>query len=128
MKLAVFGSRSITDKTFVEKSLKEYIDTIGMPNVVLMGGAAGVQEIVKEHLKGLTDVIIFKQWHMVDTKLGFVTKYLFMRNKQIIDNSHRVLVFSKEGEADSEVDMAIEFAHKRGKQVDVINYEEGAGG
>lgn len=122
MKLALFGSRTINNEKFIQKHLDKYLIDMGQVNVVLMGGAAGVQEIAKEHLKDRTDVITFKPWHMVDTRLGFVTKYFFMRNKQIIDNSHRVLVFMKEGEEDSEVDKAIEFAHKRGKQVDIIKY------
>ena len=119
MKLAIFGSRKLVDNTEVKDYLDTYIKTMEV-TTVLMGGAAGVQDTVKEHLEGKVDLITFKPWHLIDTKLDFTTKLFFMRNRQIIDNSQRVLAFIKVGEEDSEVDKAVEFARKRGKQVDVI--------
>ena len=119
MKLAVFGSRKLVDNAEVKEYLDQYIKTMEV-TTVLMGGAAGVQDTVKEHLEGRIALVTFKPWHLIDTKLEFTTKLFFMRNRQIIDNSQRVLAFIKIGEEDSEVDKAIEFAKKRGKQVDII--------
>ena len=92
MKLGVCGSRSITDKDWVGYHLDkwEQAQTI---EAVLSGGAKGVDTLVEEWCAG-NEVphVLFKPYHMVDTREPYKKKYFFIRNKQIIDNSDEVLI------------------------------------
>lgn len=127
MKIAVIGSRDLTDKDWVYNVLDEVralLEPQGEHTVFLLGGAAGVQEITLEYSKEkehLVDYVLFKPWHLVDPRMAFVPRFFFMRNKQIVDNAHKVVVLRTETE-DSEVDRAISYAEKRGKDILVVPY------
>lgn len=125
MKISVFGNRSIVDKEKVVEyfwdfcsSMEEELD---VPSGItyLWGGAEGPARLVAEELRDKTDIVLFKPWHMVDFSMKFNPKFFFFRNKQIIENSDAVLIFST-GEKDAEVYKTVEFCEQRKKNYLVV--------
>lgn len=97
MRIGVCGSRSIVDRDEVYYHLDMFtnVDTIGeVPNItVLSGGAKGVDQLAADWAKANGfDHVLFKPYHMIDTKAEYKPRYFFARNKQIIDNSDKVIV------------------------------------
>ena len=92
MKLSITGSRSIADKDWVFAQLDNAIQEIDrkkktkVPITILSGGAKGVDTIAKEYAdaNGM-DFVLFKPYHMIDSKVQFETKYFFARNRQLAD-------------------------------------------
>jgi hypothetical protein len=132
MKVAVVGSRNLTNEDFINSEVGEYLrlmhDTYGttLPLVFLYGGSKGAANVAIDSLKKHGyDTILFKPWHMIDRKLPFSTNLFFMRNKQMIDNADRVIVLCN-NERDAEVDRAVSYAKKVGKHVFEIRFTGGS--
>lgn len=125
MKIAIIGSRDLTDEEWLYDRFKD-IQTLETNESItmLVGGATGVQEFAMGYATdNHIDYVLFKPWHLIDPRMSFVPRFFFMRNKQIIDNAHKVYVLRNDKD-DSEVDRAISYAEKRGKDLVVINYGE----
>ena len=123
MKVAVIGSRDLDDYDFVVTNLNEQVP---IDSVVLLGGAAGVQDITAQWCEdNSVDKVLFKPWHLVDFQEGipFSPKLFFLRNKQIIDNADKVIVITN-GTEESEVDRSLSYALgvKEQDAVEVIQY------
>lgn len=124
MKIAVIGSRDLTDVDWVTARLAAHIS---LDAVVLLGGASGVQDITAEWCaENEIDKVLFKPWHLVDFEskhIPFSPRLFFLRNKQIIDNADYVLFLSN-GTEESEVDRSLSYAleAKGTDAVDVILY------
>ena len=96
MRMAIVGSRNITDKDLVVEMFNEAIhqyahgdDTI----TILSGGAKGVDTVAREIAKMYNlDFVLFKPYHMLDSSVEYEPKYFFTRNKQIADNSDVVVI------------------------------------
>ena len=125
-KIAVFGNRSISDSKIVLKEFSKWIknNKLEKPLVFLHGGAAGPQTILKEFGEGTGAWvnIVFKPWTMIWSKLEFKPIYFYLRNKQIIENADKIIVFDN-GEHDSEVYRVIDLCQKKNKDLTVIKVE-----
>ena len=94
-KIAVVGSRTITDATVVHNALDNFIisnkETIGQDIVIkiVSGGAKGVDSLAESYAKKRNfETIIFKpDWKRYGKSAGFI------RNKDIIQTSNCVIVF-----------------------------------
>lgn len=93
MKIAVVGSRSITDPETVFTAIDRFVkdQCVGKP-VIISGGAKGIDELAKKwaEVQGL-DFIEFLPYHAVDKEVEFSSRYFFARNRQIVQNSDKVL-------------------------------------
>lgn len=80
--LAIVGSRSITNETFVKRILNCYKFMFGIPNYVISGGAKGIDTIAELWADSLKiNKKIFKpDWYKYGKKAGFI------RNEDIIKN------------------------------------------
>ncbi len=128
LKVAVFGNRNITDeKVVTSKFLELFKQYSYFPNVVyLHGGASGPQKIISDYLNldqncddGSVEQVLFKPWHMVWSKLDFTPIFFYLRNKQIVENADKVIIFSN-SEKDSEVYRVIDLCERWNKDFVVI--------
>ena len=80
--LAIVGSRSITDDTFVKRILNSYKFMFGTPSYIISGGAKGIDSIGESWADNLKiNKKIFKpDWTKYGKKAGFI------RNEDIIKN------------------------------------------
>lgn len=125
MKLAITGSRSITDKDWVYAQLNELLRQLHAKSktaqsvVVLSGGALGIDTLVRGYCEDKKlDFVLFKPYHLVDNKVKFETKYFFARNRQIVDNADIVVcIWDGVSHGTSHV---MEYAEKKSKQLVVI--------
>ena len=95
MKVCILDSRSIDQAEkvipIIDKFFKDHVS--GSP-VILSGGAKGVDQITKAYAKANSlHLIEFLPYHLLDKNVEFSSKYFFIRNKQMIDNADKVLVF-----------------------------------
>lgn len=121
MKLGVIGSNSITDLytvfTALDKIVKEYSPTT--PPVILGGGGKGVASLTKEFCKDYNlDYVEFQPYSFLDKTADFSGKYFFIRTKQIVDNSDRLLFIIND--ECKEVHYGLKYAQKLGKNYSVI--------
>jgi len=124
MRVAITGSRSITDKDWVNY----HLDTLYGANstnkpkrlVILSGGAKGVDTFAQEWARGeKLDFILFKPYHLIDSQVSYEPRFFFARNKQIVDNCDEMVAFW-DGQS-SGTRHAIEYAQKSNKRVTVIS-------
>lgn len=93
MRIGISGSRSITDKDWVYDNLTKILAPIEENVTLLSGGAKGVDDLVAGFSKEEGyDHVLFKPYHLVDTKEPYRAKFFFARNKQIVDNSDLVII------------------------------------
>lgn len=112
MRVAVIGNRDITDKKVIQDIINSFFDDVQSDYYVfLFGGARGVQDIVAEYISPMYNCtkVTFKPWHLVDFDMKFTSRLFVLRNKQIINNSDKVL-FIRNGTADGEVSRSLEYA------------------
>lgn len=126
MKVAIVGSRSITDRDYVTYHLDMLLGTdkhdshVCLPITVLSGGASGVDTIAREWAEAYGfDFVLFKPYHMIDDKAAYSPRYFFTRNKQIVDNADKVIVFWDGVSTGTK--HVIEYSKKRGKPLEVIS-------
>lgn len=93
MRIAIVGSRSITNPEIVFTAIDRFVkdQCVGKP-VIISGGAGGVDALAKKWagVQGL-DFIEFLPYHAVDKGAEFSSRYFFARNRQIVQNSDKVL-------------------------------------
>lgn len=120
MKICILGSRSI-DKAetvipIIDKFIKDHVS--GSP-IILSGGAKGVDQITKAYAKAnAIPLIEFLPYHLLDNNVEFSSKYFFIRNKQMIDNADKVLVFW-DGKSKG-TEYGIKYSQKKGIPVMVL--------
>ncbi len=120
MKICILGSRSI-DKAetvipIIDKFMKDHVS--GSP-IILSGGAKGVDQITKAYAKAKAIPLIeFLPYHLLDNNVEFSSKYFFIRNKQMIDNADKVLVFW-DGKSKG-TEYGIKYSQKKGIPVMVL--------
>ena len=98
--IGVFGNRNITDEKLVLKLFNQHLEKfpyLGEP-LILHGGAKGPQKIISDKFRN----IVFRPWNLIWPKLKFSSIYFYLRNKQIVENSDEVVIFSN-GEREAEV-------------------------
>lgn len=121
-KIAVFGNRKLDENTI--KELTFFLQSLVETNkelVLLSGGADGVSRVAEAIFEGAQlPVVIFKPWNIIWNKLPFNPILFYLRNKQVIENSDKVLVFTT-GEEDSEVHRVIELCERKEKDFKVIS-------
>lgn len=118
MKIAVCGSRSITDRDWLYAHLDRLIPDGA---VLLSGGAKGVDTLVEEYAKeGKFDHVLFKPYHMLDPKTPYQKKFFFVRNRQLIDNADKVLIFW-DGVSGGTA-WCIDYATRTGKLDTIVKY------
>lgn len=119
-KIGVFGNRSITNEEAVLDAFENVVGT-SEEICILHGGAAGPAKILSERAKeseGFSE-ICFKPWSMIYQKLEFHPKFFYFRNKQVVENADKVVIFSN-GEKDSEVSRVIELCDRWEKDYTVV--------
>lgn len=136
MKLAVVGSRSITDKEWVFEQINSYLfnryTTMAreggkLHTTFISGGAEGVDSLVKEYAKKQgDDFIMFQPYFLLDKLATFSNRHFFTRNRQIVFNADEVLVLWDGVSKGS--DYTRKYAERMGKVVTVIKYEGGSDG
>lgn len=131
MKVAIVGSRSITDRDWLGYHLDKLADTLcheatlsdGSDTLTIMsGGAKGVDTYVQEfaNMEGF-DFVLFKPYHLVDNREKYRPRFFFARNKQLVDNADHVVVFW-DG-VSSGTESVIELAKARKKNLTVIRWD-----
>lgn len=122
MRVGIIGSNSVTNKEEVNKIINAFIyskkdETDSL--VILGTGGKGVANFVKEWCEdSQTDFVEFLPYHLVDNKVDFSSKFFFIRNKQIIDNSDEVLVIWN-GDC-KDVEYGIKYSQKKNLPIKVI--------
>ena len=92
MKIAITGSRSITDEAWIEKQMKASSKDFMCNTVWLAGGAEGVDKISAEVARKYSaDVVLFLPYYKLDKTEDFKTKHFFTRNRQLVHNADLVL-------------------------------------
>ena len=111
MKISIIGSRSFFDYTMLEKILnKEKID------ILVSGGARGADSLGEQYAKNNNiPTLIFKpDWKKFGRAAGFI------RNKDIIDNSDKVIAFW-DGKSKGTLN-SINLAKKQNKKVIIYEF------
>ena len=111
MKISIIGSRSFFDYTMLEKILnKEKID------ILVSGGAKGADSLGEQYAKNNNiPTLIFKpDWKKFGRAAGFI------RNKDIIDNSDKVIAFW-DGKSKGTLN-SINLAKKQNKKVIIYEF------
>lgn len=97
MRIAIVGSRSITDDGVVRRVIADALKFLKLkkdtPLTILSGGAKGVDSLVQQWAQDVGhDFILFKPYHLLDKRAIYEAKYFFVRNKQMVDNADAVIV------------------------------------
>ena len=126
MRVAVVGSRSITDQDLINYHLDMLLLPCGGENgdevTIISGGAKGVDSLAREWARlNNKDFILFKPYHLIDNSVMYHPRYYFVRNKQIVDNSDMVICFW-DGKSNGAKD-AIKYARKCNKELRVITLD-----
>ena len=122
-RVAVVGDREIGPDSPVMYHLDMLFKDRMNSVVIMSGGSRGVDKLVQQFAEdnGI-GFILFKPYHLIDTKMEYKPRFFFTRNKQIVDNSDEVIVFTVEGyELDGGVRDIIRYAKKRKKELLIID-------
>ena len=99
MKLAIVGSRSITDKQFVFDTLDYYTKNVQEEIIVISGGAKGIDSLgaLWAESRGYSTEIYLPDWDLHGKKAGF------LRNSQIVEAATHLIAITtgSNGTADS---------------------------
>lgn len=110
MKVAVVGSRTITDYTIVREILGNYAIT-----QIVSGGAKGIDSLAEQFSTSVmlptAPKVFLPDWNLHGKGAGFI------RNKQIVDYADMVVAIWDGVSKGTQ--HSIEYAKKQGKQVDV---------
>lgn len=120
MKLGVLASRSIED-------VKNVIDCVNYVtekyfdedlSCVLSGSGSKVEKaMIKECNEGFVDHVLFEPYFILNKAIKHDKTDFSVRNKQIVDNSDVLVVFTDDKEGGLEA--VITYAKKKGKFVDL---------
>jgi len=121
IKIAVFGNRSIVNREDVVYKFIDYLTSTDGPVVLLHGGAEGPAKLITDWAEEVGNIssVLFKPWTMIWSKLDFEPIYFYLRNKQIVENADKVVVFTN-GERDSEVYRVINLCERWDKDLTII--------
>jgi len=118
MKLAILGSRSITDDALILKSVDKVVKELN-PSCVLIGDAKGIDPTVAHYAQSHDiDIIRFLPYHLLDPTSNFDSKYFFVRTKQLINNADALLAIWNTHSKGTEY--AIKYAQKLEIPVKVV--------
>lgn len=122
MKIGVIGSNSITDKKRVFDILESELfkkENIFDSITILGQGGKGVANFTKEFAKEFSlDFVEFLPYHLIDNRVDFSSKYFFIRNRQIIDNSDLVIAIWN-GDC-KDVEYGIKYSQKKNLPISVV--------
>ena len=91
MKLAIIGSRSITNDVKVLQTIHNYI-VDNKPSVILKSAGLGIDPTIDHYAKANSiDTVNFLPYHLQDAQASFNSKYFFVRTKQILNNADELL-------------------------------------
>tara|TARA_R110002020_G_scaffold75961_1_gene193030 strand:+ start:98 stop:493 length:396 start_codon:yes stop_codon:yes gene_type:complete len=118
MKLAIIGSRSITDDAKVLKTIHNYcIDN--KPSVILKSAGKGIDPTIDHYARANEiDTVNFLPYHLLDPKANFNSKYFFIRTKQLLNNADELIALWDTKSKGTEY--AIKYAQKLGIPVKVV--------
>jgi hypothetical protein len=118
MKLAIIGSRSITNDVKVLQTIHNYI-VDNKPSVILKSAGLGIDPTIDHYAKANSiDTVNFLPYHLQDAQANFNSKYFFVRTKQILNNADELLAIWDTSSKGTEY--AIKYAQKLGIPVKVI--------
>ena len=115
MKLAVVGSRGVTDKELIWNEIDSYIKEIGEPcGLIISGGARGVDSIAEvwADAHGVQKSIWLADWDKFGKSAGY------RRNMDIVAESTHVLAIY-DGQSKGTMH-SIKLATDKGKQLKVV--------
>lgn len=122
MKIAITGDRALDERgqEIVKDNFYQMLtDILSDKDVALVAGATGVDELVSDLCdEHNVQRVLFKPYHMLDNKAEFSPRMFLARNRQMVDNADKVVVFTR-GE-DGGMNNMIEYAKKKGKPLSVI--------
>lgn len=123
MRICITGARDITDRDKLFFHLDMLLgaeDDFPQADVILSGGQRGVDRLVEEYAKA-NDLpfILFKPYNLLDSQAPHSTRYYFVRNKALVDNSDWVIAFSDGVDAGTED--VINYARKKAKSLTIID-------
>ena len=119
MKIGVVGSNTILDIAKVFSAINRVVEESSTPPVSLGGGGKGVANLVKNYCEEYNlDFVEFQPYSFLDKTTEFSNKYFFIRMKQIVDNSDKLL-FITNGDC-KEVNYGIKYTQKVNKPYLVI--------
>ena len=119
MRLAIIGSRSITDDAFILKTVDKHVKELN-PSCILIGDAKGIDPAVAHYAQSHEiDIIRFLPYHLLDPTSNFDSKYFFVRTKQMIDNADKVLAIWDTRSKGTEY--GIKYSQKRSLPVMVVS-------
>jgi hypothetical protein len=117
MKLGVLGARTIDDLKTVSDVLVEAIGELPYTEVSLLtSGAPGVDASARIWARECgVDTIILEPHHKINRKAVFNPSYFFYRNKELVKNVDKLIVFDDGNSTD--LTYAIECAKRYGVPV-----------
>jgi hypothetical protein len=119
MKLGIIGSNTIEDVDKVKKLIYDNLPTKLEYLTILGGGGKGVANAAKVFAKeNNVDFVEFLTYNLIDNKAEFSSKYFFIRNKQLIDNSDAVIVIWNGDSKD--VEYGIKYSQKKNLPIKVL--------
>lgn len=120
MRVAIIGSRSITDRDKVNQIIFKFLSQANVPiPVILSGGAVGVDSLALDYAKEHGyDYILFEPYHLLDRRAEFKPDFFFARNRQIVKNADCVLAIWDTKSKGTE--HTIKYAQSLNKPVTVI--------
>jgi len=93
MRVGIIGSRGFGNAALVYSNLNTVISNSG-EDIIVCSSGKGSDEVVHHWAKiNIVDVVTFRPYNFVDRKVPHRPDYFYFCNKQIIDNSDKVLVF-----------------------------------
>lgn len=96
MKIAVFGSKNITNREWIWDHLDRVVLPIHQqitPVVLMSGDKGGVDKEVKLWCeKHEIDHVVLKPNFLVSSRAPYNASDFILRNRQLLDNAHRVVV------------------------------------
>lgn len=115
VKLAIVGSRYFSDYDVVAKHVKEYIDSIGAPSMIISGGATGVDSLAVQYAdKYEIPKLVFKpQWGKYGKAAGPI------RNKLIVNECTHLIAFMAEDSVGTKD--TVEYAKSVNRPMTIVN-------
>ena len=95
MKIAIVGSPKYRDETKLFPIMAAFLEDQTHSNVIILtGNMMGTEKSAERfaHNRGL-DCVVFRPSKPVDRSIVDLTKNVYERNKQIVDNADKVLAF-----------------------------------
>ena len=120
IKIGISGSRSITDREFVFKTLDFYLKRLleEFEVVLVHGGAVGIDSLAEEWsiLNGIETIIFKPDYNLFPPKVAPIK-----RNQDIVNESQYLLAITT---GSSGTASTIKMAEKKGIPTKIIKYEQ----